>query len=212
MLFQDYLVIGSLTVSAMGASLLLLDKSKSYQWARWVGVIGLLFPFLYEVALSQPGRFVSVSGKFDLLYQIPLLVISVLNIVFAYPVFAGDLKGKRLAANYALLSLGTLVGGIYVLPALFSFGLSLAASAIFGTVAVTIYRAERSKEIAEDRVLRAVSARGTARLEDVMEDLRMTDAEADGFLYELWLEDKVEKDPNTGAYRIRHRELNSHLE
>jgi hypothetical protein len=210
-LFQDYLVIGSLAISAMGAAMLILDKSKSYQWATRIGVVGLLFPFLYEVALFQPGRFVTFGDRFDLLYHAPLLIISVLNLIFAYSIFVGDLGAKRLAANYALLSLSTLVGAIYVLPALFSFGLSLASSIIFGGAAFTIYRTEREKEMKSDRVLRAVRARGAARLEDIMEDLRMGDAEAESLLYHLWLKDLVEKDA-AGVYTIGHREPRSKAE
>jgi hypothetical protein len=33
-----------------------------------------------------------------------------------------------------------------------------------------------------------------------MEDLRLSDAEADSLLYELWTDDLVEKDESTGSY------------
>jgi len=200
MLFQDYLVIGSLLISGTGTAMLLLDRSRLYQWASRISVIGLFFPFLYMIAAAEPGKFVLFGSQFNLFYQAPALVISVLNVLFAFPTFVGDLKGKRLALNYALLSATMLAGAIYTVPALFSFTASLAASSVFATTAFFVYKLDRDRQIRKKKVLEVVGRRGTAKLEDVMEDLRLSDAEADSLLYELWNDDLVEKDDNTGTY------------
>jgi len=178
----------------------LLDRSRLYQWASRISIIGLFFPFLYMIGAAEPGKFVLFSGQFAFLSQVPALVISVLNILFAFPTFVGDLKGKKLALNYALLSATMLVGAIYTLPALFSFTTSLAASSVFATTAFFVYRMDRQREIQKKKVLEVVGRRGTAKLEDVMEDLRLSDAEADSLLYELWTDDLIEKDDSTGSY------------
>lgn len=200
MLFQDYLVVGSLLVSGTGTAMLLLDRSRLYQWASRISIIGLFFPFLYMIGAAEPGKFVLFNGQFNLFYQVPALVISVLNVLFAYPTFVGDLKGKRLAVNYALLSATMLIGAIYTLPALLSFTASLAASSVFATTAFFVYKMDRDRGIQRKRVLEAIGRRGTAKLEDVMEDLRLSDAEVDSLLYELWTDDLVEKDESTGSY------------
>jgi len=203
MLFQDYLVVGSLLASGAGAAMLVLDRSKLYRWASRISVIGLFFPFLYMVGAAEPGRFLLFNGKFDIFYQVPLLVISVLNVLFAYPTFVGDLKGKKLAVNYALLSATMFVGAIYTLPALLSFTASLATSSIFATASLFLYKTDRDRGIQRKRVLEVIGRRGSAKLEDVMEELRLSDTEADSLLYELWTDDLVKKDDSSGSYRVK---------
>lgn len=203
MLFQDYFVIGSLVISGAGAGMFLLDRSKLYDWAAAISLVGFVFPFLYIMALFQPGRFVWFDIKFDLFSQAPPLVMSALNVLWAYPTFIGDLRSRKLAVNYALLSITTFLGAIYALPALFSFAMSLAGSSVFAVVSYGIYRADRERGMKRKRVLEAIEGKGEATLEDLMEELRLGDAEVDSLLYELWMDDLVEKEETTGQYRVK---------
>jgi len=183
--------------------MVILDRSKLYRWASRISAIGLLFPFLYMAGAVEPGRFVLFNGKFDLFYHVLLLVISVLNVLFAYPTFVGYLKGKKLAVNYVLLSATMLVGAIYTLPVLLSFTASLATSSVFTTISFFLYKADRDRGIQRERVLEVIGRRGTAKLEGMMEELRLSDAEADFLLYELWTDDLVDKDDSSGSYRVK---------
>lgn len=208
--------MGSLTISAIGAGMFFLDRERMYEKAQAISVIGFAFPFLLIVMLAHPFKLnifsieidfaVEFGPKFDLFAQGPLLVVMILNLLWAYPVFLGALKGKALALNYFLLGGISLIGAIYAWPALFSFALSAVGTAIFGTIGTRIYLTEREKEGKMRKILEFIRSRGEASLEEVMVTMRMSDAEAGKLLYEMWNVNLIETvEGKESVYRVREK-------
>lgn len=201
-LFQDYFVVGSLVISGIGTAMLVLHRWKYYEWAARLSVVGLYFPIFYMLAPFVPGLLV-IEWKFGLFEHAPLLMVGVLNLVWAYPTFVGDLRGDKLVINYALLSAATFVGAIYALPALFSFTLSLGGSLVFAGASYSLYKSEKRRATRRKLVVEAIESRGAAGLEEIMDMTRMNDFEVDAIVHDLWLDDVIERDEDTRLYKVK---------
>jgi len=183
-------------MSGIGAGMFILDREKMYERSQTLGLIGFFFPFLFLIIFLHPIKLKMLSVEivlsvefgpgFDLFSQAPLLTVMILDLLWAYPTFIGGLKGKGVAVNYFLLGATSLVGAIYAWPALFSFALSTVGAGIFGAIGTKIYLTEREKEMKMRKVLEFIGSREEASLEDVMQLMRMSDAEAERLLYEMW--------------------------
>ncbi len=206
LLFQDYFVLGSLTISGIGATMFILDRNRLYSMASMMSILGFFFPFFFVIVLSYPLELVDFGTRFDIFLHGPPLLMMILDLLWAYPTFLGGLRGKRLAINYLLLGTTTFMGGIYAWPALFSFTLSMSGAAIFGAVGTNIYLAERAKEMRIREILDFMTRKGNASLEEVMQFMGISDVEADRLLYEMWSRDLIERiSGKETVYEVKHK-------
>lgn len=193
LLFQDYFILGSMAISAIGAAMLILDRNRLYDLASKISLVGFAFPFFFIIATFSPIRVIDFGGKFDVFAQGPQLGVMILDLLWAYPAFVGSLSRRALAFNYILLALTSLFGGIYAFPALFSFALSMLGTMLFGVIGGELYLSERTKEMRIGKILAFIASQDSVSLEDVMRFMGMTDAQADSILYEMWRRNLIEK-------------------